>query len=92
MSAYLCELASSRFADKGLFICTESSAAFIGLVCANSTYELNSFKIPIAVLFATCPGVTSVQFMCAAFKFGRRVHFALRRKMLKPPIARLPAI
>ncbi len=28
----------------------------------------------------------------AAFKFGRRVHFALRRKMLKPPIARLPAI
>ncbi len=26
------------------------------------------------------------------FKFGRRVHFALRRKMLKPPIARLPAI
>ncbi len=28
----------------------------------------------------------------SAFKFGRRVHFALRRKMLKPPIARLPAI
>ncbi len=28
----------------------------------------------------------------AAFKFGRRVHFALRREMLKPPIARLPAI
>ncbi len=28
----------------------------------------------------------------AAFKFGRRVHFALRRQMLKPPIARLPAI
>ncbi len=28
----------------------------------------------------------------AAFKFGRRVHFALRRKMLKSPIARLPAI
>ncbi len=27
----------------------------------------------------------------AAFKFGRRVHFALRRKLLKPPIARLPA-
>ncbi len=27
-----------------------------------------------------------------AFKFGRRVHFALRRKMLKPPIARLSAI
>ncbi len=26
------------------------------------------------------------------FKFGRRVHFALRRKMLKLPIARLPAI
>ncbi len=32
-------------------------------------------------------------FFCrAAFKFGRRVHFALRRKMLKSPIARLPAI
>ncbi len=30
--------------------------------------------------------------LSAAFKFGRRVHFALRRKMLKPPIARLPAI
>ncbi len=28
----------------------------------------------------------------AAFKFGRRVHFALRRKMLKPPIVHLPAI
>ncbi len=27
-----------------------------------------------------------------AFKFGRRVHFALRRKMLQSPIARLPAI
>ncbi len=31
-------------------------------------------------------------FFRAAFKFGRRVHFALRRKMLKSPIARLPAI
>ncbi len=31
-------------------------------------------------------------FLRAAFKFGRRVHFALRRKMLKPPIARLSAI
>ncbi len=31
-------------------------------------------------------------FLRAAFKFGRRVHFALRRKMRKPPIARLPAI
>ncbi len=28
----------------------------------------------------------------AAFKFGRRVHFALRSKMLKMTIARLPAI
>ncbi len=28
----------------------------------------------------------------AAFKFGRRVHFALRRKMRKPPITRVPAI
>ncbi len=28
----------------------------------------------------------------AAFNFGRLVHFALRGKMLKPPIARLPAI
>ncbi len=27
-----------------------------------------------------------------AFKFGRRMHFALRLKMLKPPIARLPVI
>ncbi len=31
-------------------------------------------------------------FSRAAFKFGRRAHFSLRRKMLKPPIARLPAI
>ncbi len=31
-------------------------------------------------------------FLRAVFKFGRRVHFALRRKMLKPPVARLPAI
>ncbi len=28
----------------------------------------------------------------AAFKFGRGVHFALRRKMRKPPISRVPAI
>ncbi len=27
-----------------------------------------------------------------AIKFGRRVHFALWRKMVKPPIARLLAI
>ncbi len=27
-----------------------------------------------------------------AIKFGQRVHFVLRRKMLKPRIARLPAI
>ncbi len=31
------------------------------------------------------------QCLRAAFNFGR-VHFALRRKMRKPPIARLPAI
>ncbi len=31
-------------------------------------------------------------FLRAALKFGRRVHFALRRKMLNPPIAHLPAI
>ncbi len=36
--------------------------------------------------------ITFGTFLRAAFKFGRRVHFALRRKMLKPPIARLPAI
>ncbi len=28
----------------------------------------------------------------SAFKFGRRVHFAPRRKIRKPPITRLPAI
>ncbi len=28
----------------------------------------------------------------AVFKFGRRVHFALRRKMRKPSITRVPAI
>ncbi len=28
----------------------------------------------------------------AAFKFGRRVHFALRRKMLKLAIAHLPTV
>ncbi len=27
-----------------------------------------------------------------AFKFGRRMHFTLQRKILKSPIARLPAI
>ncbi len=31
------------------------------------------------------------QLFHAAFKYGRGVHFALRRKMLKQPIARLPA-
>ncbi len=33
-----------------------------------------------------------ILFLRAAFKFGRLVHVALRRKMLNPPIARLPAI
>ncbi len=28
----------------------------------------------------------------AVFKFGRRVHFVLRRKLRKPPITRVPAI
>ncbi len=36
--------------------------------------------------------ITYTPFLRAAFKCGRRVHFALRRKMLKPPIARFPAI
>ncbi len=31
-------------------------------------------------------------FLRAALKFGLCVHFALRCKMLNPPIARLPAI
>ncbi len=35
---------------------------------------------------------SKLAFFRAAFKFSRRVHVALRRKMLKPPIARLPAI
>ncbi len=34
----------------------------------------------------------SLNFLRAAFKFGRGVHFALRRKMRKPPISRVPAI
>ncbi len=33
-----------------------------------------------------------VRGFCIAFKFGRRVHSALRCKILKPPIAFLPAI
>ncbi len=31
-------------------------------------------------------------FLRAAFKFSRHVHFALRRKMRKPPITSVPAI
>ncbi len=34
----------------------------------------------------------AMRLLRAAFKFGRRVHFALQRKMLKSPIARLPVI
>ncbi len=34
----------------------------------------------------------SIRHKIQAFKFGRRVHFALRRKMRKPPITRVPAI
>ncbi len=37
-------------------------------------------------------GLIRICFLRAGFKFGRRVHFALRRKMLKPPIARRPTI
>ncbi len=33
-----------------------------------------------------------IYFFCVAFKFGRRVRFALRRKMRKPPITRVSAI
>ncbi len=35
---------------------------------------------------------TAQLWILAAFKFGRRVRFALRRKMRKPPITRVPAI
>ncbi len=44
-------------------------------------------------VFNACPGVSnSFFFFRAVFKFGQCVHFGLRRKMLNPPIARLPAI
>ncbi len=36
--------------------------------------------------------IHSIFLLRAACKFGRRVQFVLQRKMLKPPIARLPAI
>ncbi len=37
-------------------------------------------------------GLIRIRFFRAGFKFGRRLNFALRRKMLKPPIARIPTI
>ncbi len=37
-------------------------------------------------------GEAACSFFRAAFKFGRREHFALRHKTLKPPIAHLPSI
>ncbi len=49
-----------------------------------STYLMAAFE------FAFPTG--KILFFRAAFRFGRRVHFALRRKMLKLPIARLLAI
>ncbi len=42
-------------------------------------------------LFDNCE-VHILMTLRAAFKFGCRVHVNLRRNMLKPPIARLPAI
>ncbi len=36
--------------------------------------------------------IIRTNFLRAAFKFGRGVHFELRRKMQKPPISRVPAI
>ncbi len=47
------------------------------------------YKVPISVHRAKAFKESTLR---AAFKFGQRVHFALRRKMLNPPIARLPAI
>ncbi len=36
--------------------------------------------------------LTGSIFLRAAFKFGRGVHFVLRRKMRKPPISRVPTM
>ncbi len=49
-------------------------------------------KYHIVLLLTMLLGCLWIKYVRTAFKFGRRVHFALRRKMLKPPIARLPAI
>ncbi len=53
------------------------------------TREWNIVALLLAFWKATVEGLGTLR---AAFKFGRRVHSALQRKMRKPPIARLPAI
>ncbi len=54
------------------------------------------FRIEVAEkpfhYFSTWMPNHTIFFLRAAFKFGRGVHFALRRKMRKPPISRVPAI
>ncbi len=51
--------------------------------------ELLQFFSIFQLVFESC--ICAKVVFHAAFKFGWRVYFALRRKMLKPPIARLPA-
>ncbi len=60
-----------------------------------SNFEKQLFEVrkqgPTQALEGYCLRLSG-SFLRAAFKFGRRVHFAVRRKMRKPPITRLPAI
>ncbi len=53
---------------------------------------ISSSNIVVIIVVISSNRVYLVKFLRAAFKFGRRVQFAPRRKMLNPPMARLPAI
>ncbi len=61
------------------------------LVNGRNSSVISPMLKPTGSLSSTGGSYTTA-FFRAAFKFGRRVHCALRRKMRKPPITRVPAI
>ncbi len=62
------------------------------LIAECMTLKASMQEYKIYMIFSRAIFGTLRNFFRATFKFGRRVHFALRRKMRKPPITLEPPI
>ncbi len=69
-----------------------SDTARFEFVCRSWNENLSSIVFHVKQFLKNASSRKHLPGLRAAFKFGRRVYFALRRKMRKPPITRVPAI